>query len=208
MSVYENKILPHLLDTLCSHGSVMEQRAKVVPQATGVVLEIGMGSGINLPLYNADRVDFVWGLEPSKGMRQKAQANLKKSPVRVEWLDLPSEEIPLDDQSVDTIVLTYTLCTIPDWQAALQQMHRVLKPDGRLLFCEHGHSSHARVAKWQHRITPMWKKMVGGCHLNRSIAKLIGSSGFEITALETCYMKTFPKVTGYMYIGEARKIAV
>lgn len=208
MSVYENKILPHLLDTLCSHGSVMEQRAKVVPQATGVVLEIGMGSGINLPLYNADRVDFVWGLEPSKGMRQKAQANLKMSPVRVQWLDLPSEEIPLDDQSVDTIVLTYTLCTIPDWQAALQQMHRVLKLDGRLLFCEHGHSSHTRVAKWQHRITPIWKKMVGGCHLNRSIAQLIGSSGFEITTLETCYMKTFPKVTGYMYIGEARKIAV
>ena len=205
MSFYDNKILPHILDTLCSHGAVMSQRERVVPRARGVVLEVGMGSGINLPLYNPDIVDFVWGLEPAEGMRKKALPNLAKSPVEVKWLDLPGEKIPLDDESVDTVLLTYTLCTISDWQSALEQMHRVLKHEGKLLFCEHGHSCHEPVSKWQHRITPMWKKLAGGCHLNRSISEMISSSGFTITELDNCYMESFPKIAGYMYIGEAEK---
>ncbi|GAB3382068.1 class I SAM-dependent methyltransferase [Spongiibacter taiwanensis] len=205
MSFYEHRILPHLIDTLCSHQSVMRMREKVVPEARGAVLEVGMGSAINLPLYDPEKVDVIWGLEPSHGMRRRAQKNLAKSNLDVRWLDLPGEQIPLDDESVDTVLLTYTLCTIPDWQAALQQMHRVLKPDGRLLFCEHGRACHHTVEKWQHRVTPLWMKLAGGCHLNRDIDALIRAANFNITRAENCYMPGMPRIASYMYIGEAVK---
>lgn len=203
MGFYDNKILPIIIDKACSMTSIMGLREKVVPLAKGKVLEVGMGSGINLALYNPDNIDFVWGLEPSLGMRKKAQRNLDKSPVEVKWLDLPGEQIPLDDNSVDTVLLTYTLCTIPDWQRALQQMRRVLKPDGKLLFCEHGLADESSVQNWQNRITPAWKKIAGGCHLNRPIAESIASCGFTINTLETCYAPGVPKIAGYMYYGEA-----
>ena len=141
MSLYERYILPHIIDMGCGSKSIQMQRGKVVPLAEGRVLEIGIGSGLNIPFYNSEKVDFVWGLEPSEGMRRKAQKNLNRSAVEVKWLDLPGEEIPLEDNSVDTVLLTYTLCTIPDWQTALYQIHRVIKPSGKLLFCEHGAAS-------------------------------------------------------------------
>ena len=142
MSFYEERILPHIIDKACSMGQVMKLRSQVVPQARGRVLEVGMGSGINLEFYNQDQVELVYGLEPSEGMRRKALPNLQRSPIKVEWLDLPGEKIPLEDNSVDTVLLTFTLCTIPDWHAALQQMKRVLRPGGNLLFLEHGESPH------------------------------------------------------------------
>ena len=205
MSFYENKILPYLIDRTCSVGQVMKLRSKVVPQAHGVVLEVGMGSGINLEFYNPEHTTLVYGLEPSEGMRRKAQHNLARSPVKVEWLDLPGEQIPLEDESVDTVLLTFTLCTIPDWMAALKQMHRVLKPDGTLLFLEHGQSPDNGVHKWQDRITPVWKKIAGGCHLNRPISELIQQAGFRIEELENLYMPKTPKVAGYIYKGRAVK---
>lgn len=205
MSLYDDRVLPALIDKLCSHDSIMDMRHKVVPRASGVVLEVGMGSGINLGLYSPEKVAFVWGLEPAPGMRRRAEHNLAASPVEVRWLDLPGEEIPLEDRSVDTVLLTYTLCTIPDWQKALDQMRRVLKPDGKLLFCEHGRACDHSVEKWQHRITPVWKKIAGGCHLNRRIDELITSGGFRITALENRYMEKLPRIASYMYIGEAVK---
>jgi ubiquinone/menaquinone biosynthesis C-methylase UbiE len=204
MSFYENRILPGLLDKVCSMGQIMDMREKVVPLAKGVVLEVGMGSGLNLPLYNPEQIDFVWGLEPSEGMRRRAQPALATSPVEVRWLGLKGEDIPLEDNSVDTVLLTYTLCTIPDWQTALAQMKRVLKPDGQLLFCEHGRSPHENVEKWQDRITPVWKKFAGGCHLNRPIAELIASAGFQIESLDNLYMNKTPKIAGYMFYGRAR----
>lgn len=207
MSFYENHILPHIIDRACSMGQVMKLRSQVVPLARGRVLEVGMGSAINLEFYNADCVDMVYGLEPSEGMRRKAMPNLAKSPVKVEWLDLPGEKIPLDDHSVDTVLLTFTLCTIPDWQTALQQMWRVLKPGGELLFLEHGESPHTNIRKWQHRITPGWKKLAGGCHLNRHIADLIRHAGFEILELENLYIPKAPKIAGYIYKGRAIKPA-
>ncbi len=182
----------------------MKLRSQVVPHATGTVLEVGMGSGINLEFYSPETVSLVYGLEPSEGMRRKAQANLGRSPVTVEWLDLPGEKIPLPDESVDTVLLTFTLCTIPDWQAALHQMKRVLRPGGELLFLEHGQSPDEAVQKWQHRITPGWKRIAGGCHLNRPIAELIRETGFEITELENFYMPKAPKFAGYIYKGRAR----
>ncbi len=207
MSFYENRILPHLIDWACSMDPIMALRQRIVPRADGVVLEVGMGSGLNLALYDSDRVDYVWGLEPSEGMRRKAAGNLAQSPVKVKWLDLPGEAIPLEDESVDTVLLTYTLCTIPDWQAALRQMHRVLRPHGKLLFCEHGRSPAQRISHWQDKLTPYWKRIAGGCHLNRPIQDYIASSGFCVEELENLYIEKAPHIAGYMYLGVASKLA-
>ncbi|MCH8498698.1 MAG: class I SAM-dependent methyltransferase [Marinobacter sp.] len=203
MRFYDEKVLPHLINKACTIGPIMKLRQQIVPRARGVVLEIGMGSGVNLPYYRPEQVDFVWGLEPSQGMREKARSNLQKSPVEVRWLDLPGEQIPLDDNSVDTVLITYTLCTIPDWQAALQQMHRVLKPGGLLLFCEHGRAPDHGVSKWQDRITPVWKTFAGGCHLNRNTLDMLTAMGFEVREVEQLYIRNTPKIAGYMYYGEA-----
>ncbi|GGE73318.1 phospholipid methyltransferase [Streptosporangium jomthongense] len=205
MSFYEERILPHIIDRACSMGQVMKLRSQLVPRARGRVLEVGMGSGINLEFYNPENVKVIYGLEPSEGMRRKALPNLKRSPIHVEWLGLPGEKIPLDDNSVDTVLLTFTLCTIPDWNTALEQMKRVLKPGGKLLFLEHGESPHERTRKWQHRVTPGWKKLAGGCHLNRHIADLIRHVGFELEELENLYIPNAPKIAGYIYKGVARK---
>ncbi|PCM45794.1 class I SAM-dependent methyltransferase [Marinobacter sp. ANT_B65] len=205
MSYYEERILPHIIDRACSMGQVMKLRSQLVPRAKGRVLEVGMGSGINLEFYNPETVSMVYGLEPSDGMRRKAIPNVKRSPIHVEWLGLPGEQIPLADNSVDTILLTFTLCTIPDWNTALLQMKRVLKPGGELLFLEHGEAPHETTRKWQHRITPGWKKISGGCHLNRHIADLIRHAGFELEELENFYIPNAPKIAGYIYKGMARK---
>lgn len=206
MGFYDTYILPHIINKACSVGQVMKLRQRIVPRATGVVLEVGMGSGINLPLYDSRQVIKVYGLEPSEGMRLKAQSNLRRSPVEVEWLDLPGEAIPLPDHSIDTIVLTFTLCTIPDWEKALDQMFRVLRPDGKLLFCEHGQSPEPGVAKWQHRVTPGWKKIAGGCHLNRPITDYLTHAGFTIKELDNLYMPKAPRIASYIYLGLAEKL--
>lgn len=203
MGLYDRFILPSIIDRACSIEPVMSLRRAVVPRAKGRVLEVGMGSGINLPLYQESQIEWVWGLEPSLGMRRKAQKNLRQSPVEVRWLDLPGEAIPLEDNSVDTVLLTFTLCTIPDWQRALEQMHRVLKPEGQLLFAEHGLASCQSVQRWQHRITPMWKKVAGGCHLNRPIPELLEQGGFHISEIQHQYMDKAPKIAGYVYWGQA-----
>ncbi|WP_416395662.1 class I SAM-dependent methyltransferase [Allohahella sp. A8] len=203
MSFYEDRILPHLIHIACGTKPVLHQRELIVPQATGQVLEIGMGSGLNLPYYDPTRVTKVWGLEPSKGMRKKAASRVAAVPFELEWLDLPGEEIPLESKSVDSIVLTYTLCTIPDWLKALKQMRRVLKPGGQLLFSEHGKAPDAAVARWQSRINPMWGKLAGGCHLNREIPRLLQAGGFRITGMDEGYLPAMPKVAAYNYWGRA-----
>jgi ubiquinone/menaquinone biosynthesis C-methylase UbiE len=202
MNIYEEYCLPHIINCACGMGAVEKQRSKIVPRARGKVLEIGMGSGLNLKHYNADLVDMVWGLEPSEGMRRKAQANIAESKVAVEWLGLPSEKIPLADDSADTVVLTYTLCTIADWQSALAEMHRVLSPHGQLLFCEHGNAPDANIQAWQRRVNPIWKKIAGGCNLNRKIPELISSAGFKIDELDESYIDG-PKIASYQYYGVA-----
>lgn len=203
MGMYEEYCLPFIINKACSSPAIQHLRQKIVPLAEGVVLEVGMGSGLNLPFYDADKVELIWGLEPSLGMRRKAQKNIDRSTIKVKWLDLKAEQIPLDDNSVDTILLTYTLCSIPDWKLALQQMRRVLKPDGKLLFSEHGASPDAAVLKWQNRITPAWKKLGGGCHLNRPISQYIDEAGFKIISLEADYIPNVPKIAGFNYLGIA-----
>lgn len=203
MSFYDDRILPHLINFACGTKPVLKQREKIVPQAEGRILEIGMGSGLNLPFYQPEKVDKVWGLEPSEGMREKARPRVEAAPFELEWLDLPGEEIPLDDNSADTIVLTYTLCTIPDWFKAVQQMRRVLKPGGKLLFSEHGKAPDEAVRRWQNRINPYWNKIAGGCHLNRDIPLMLQEGGFQLKELETLYVPKTPKTMGFTYWGFA-----
>lgn len=203
MSFYEDHCLPHLINLACNIKPVRKQREKVVPLAEGRVLEVGMGPGLNIPFYDPARVEFVWGLEPAEAMRKKAAPMLAKAPFDVEWLGLPGEEIPLDDDSADTVLLTYTLCTIPDWLCALGQMRRVLKPSGKLVFCEHGRAPDAGVRKWQGRLNPIWNKLAGGCHLNRPIPDLLGAAGFEIQTMESAYIPG-PRIAAFNYWGVAR----
>ena len=202
MSFYEDHCLPHLINLACNTKPVRKQRAKVVPLARGRVLEVGMGSGLNLPFYARDQIELVWGLEPAEGMRRKAAPAVASAPFEVRWLGLPGEEIPLDDNSADTVLLTYTLCTIPAWQQALQQMRRVLKPDGQLVFCEHGAAPDDGTRTWQRRLNPVWKRLAGGCHLNRPIPDYLRQAGFKIETLEERYIPG-PRIASYNYWGIA-----
>ncbi len=205
MGLYDDHVLPIVIHAICSSPPVMKMRARAVPRCAGVVLEVGAGSGINFALYDPALVEKVYALEPSAGMRRRARRNLATSPVPVEWLDLPGEQIPLADNSVDTVLLTYTLCTIPDAPAALAQMWRVLKPGGALIYAEHGLAPDAGVAAWQHRITPTWKQFAGGCHLNRPIAQLITDAGFVHAEQDAAYADGSPRFVGHMFTGLALK---
>jgi len=203
MGLYDRYILPYAINCACGISPIKKQREKVVPLCTGRVLEVGMGSGLNLPYYNKNEVEFVWGLEPSEGMRASAKQNLANSDIEVKWLDLPGEQIPLEDNSVDTVLLTYTLCTIPDAHTALSQMRRVLKPNGLLIFCEHGIAPDAHVQKWQNRLNKVWGALAGGCHLNRDIPKLIRQAGFDIKKQDEMYLPG-PKFAAFNYWGWAK----
>ena len=202
MNIYDRYCLPHILNLACNLKSIQSQREKVIPLAKGRVLEIGMGSDLNLPYYDTEKIEFIWGLEPSEGMRKKAQLGIKNAPFEVRLLDNPSEQIPLDDSSADTIVLTYTLCSISNWHKALTEMCRVLKQDGSLIFCEHGEAPDESVRKWQEIINPLWKKVAGGCNLNRPIPRLIKEGGFRIQAMESQYIDG-PKIAAFNYWGIA-----
>lgn len=205
MNFYDKYCLPHLINCACSMRPISRQRQKVVPLAAGRVLEVGMGAALNLPFYDPDKVDLIWGVEPSESMRRTARRRLQRASIPVRWLPVPGEEIPLDDSSVDSVLLTFALCTIPDWQAALRQMRRVLAPGGQLIFCEHGAAPDAGVRKWQARLNPLWKKIAGGCNLDRPIPNLLEESGFNIISMESEYLPGVPRIAGYNYWGTARK---
>jgi len=202
MGWYEEHILPHMIDLACSTKQNRRQREKIVPLAAGKVLEIGFGSGLNVPHYDAAKVEKIWGLEPSAGMRRKAQAMVRQSDIEIEFIDLPGEQIPLENESMDTVLVTYSLCTIPDARAALEGMRRVLKPGGQLLYCEHGVAPDDGVRRWQTRLNPLWSRVAGGCNMNRDIPSLLQSAGFNITSDERMYIPG-PKVLCYNYWGKA-----
>jgi ubiquinone/menaquinone biosynthesis C-methylase UbiE len=202
MGLYDRYILPPLINLACSSKPNMKQREKVVPLAEGEVLEIGVGSGLNFPFYDTNKVRKVWGLEPSEGMRLLARKKLAGSELNVELIDLPGEEIPLDTNSVDTVVVTYTLCTIPDAQRALRGMRRVLRPGGHLLFCEHGAAPDDGVRRWQERLNPVWRRFSGGCNINKDIPGLLESSGFRVVVDERMYIPGV-KALSYNYWGSA-----
>ncbi len=203
MSFYEERILPSLINVACSGKPARKQREKVVPRAYGDVLEIGFGSGLNLPHYDRNKVRRVFGLEPSDGMRRSAARNIDSSDIDVELIGLPGEEIPLDNNSVDSVVVTYTLCTIPDAVAALQGMRRALKPGGHLFFCEHGKAPDANVYRWQQRFNGIWSRFSGGCNMDRDIPELLQQGGFTIEDDNRMYIPGI-KALCYNFLGAAR----
>jgi len=202
MSFYDEKILPRFINLACGSKPTTKQREKIVPRAEGDVLEIGFGSGLNVPYYDKQKVRKVFGLEPSEGMRKLAADKVADSEIDIEFIDLPGEEIPLDANSVDTVLVTYTLCTIPNVAAALEGMRRVLKPGGTLLYCEHGKAPDAGVLRWQNRLNPAWEKIGGGCNINRDIPALIEDNGFSITSDERMYVPG-PRILSYNFWGSA-----
>lgn len=202
MSFYQDRVLPHLIHLSMRQRNLLAYRQRVIPAAEGRVLEIGVGSGLNLPLYTG-RAKRVIGLDPSPRLLAMAREASGGAAVPIELVEGSAEAIPLDDKSVDTVVTTWTLCTIPDAGRALGEMRRVLRPGGQLLFVEHGRSPDAGVRHWQDRLTPVWKRIGGGCHLNRGIAELIETAGFRMDRLETGYMNG-PKPMTFMYEGSAR----
>jgi ubiquinone/menaquinone biosynthesis C-methylase UbiE len=203
-TLYQRYLLHRLVQCACGSPVIDRQRQKVVPQAQGEVLEIGFGSGLNLPHYRREQVTTLWALEPSAEMRALAAPRVDASGLHLHWLDLPGEEVPLPDHSVDCVVMTFTLCTIPDAAAALAQVKRVLRPGGRLLFCEHGAAPDAEVRRWQDRLDGLWGKFAGGCHLNREMAPLIASAGFRFDELQSRYLPKTPRFAGYNTWGRAR----
>lgn len=203
MSFYDDRILPHLINLACGSKPARKQREKVVPLATGDVLEVGFGSGLNLPWYDTGKVRRIWALEPAPGMRKLAQRNIDASGLPVELIDLPGEEIPLDPESVDSVVITYTLCTIPDVRAALAGVRRVLRPGGRLFYCEHGKAPDAGVRAWQNRLNPVWRRFAGGCNMNRDIPALLNDAGFTIEEDNRMYVPGI-RALSYNFWGSAR----
>lgn len=202
MSLYETRILPRLIHFSMRQRNLTAYRERVIPAAEGAVLEIGVGSGLNFPFYTG-KAQSVVAVDPSAKLLRMASEAAGRRPFPVGLIEASAEAIPLPDSSMDTVVTTWTLCTIPHADRALAEMRRVLRPAGRLLFVEHGLSPDARVRGWQDRLTPLWKCLGGGCHLNRPVAALIESAGFGIERLETGYMKG-PKPMTFMYEGCAR----
>ena len=180
MGLYHRYLLPRFMDWACGVQAVEIQRRRLVPRARGRVLEVGIGPGRNLAFYDAAKVEQVWGLDPSRGMQRLAAKRARASGLEFEALELSAEAIPLDEGSCDTIVFTYVLCTIPDPLRALGEMRRVLKPEGRILFCEHGRAPDEKLVRWQGRLTPLWRLFTGGCHLDRDPIALLESAGFRV----------------------------
>ncbi len=199
---YERHVLPWLVDLACSVRPVRRQRQKVVPLARGRVLEIGIGTGLNLAHYDRAVVETIVGLDPGVEMHPLARRRSRNAGLAVELVGLSAERIPFDDGSFDTVLVTYALCTIPDPLAALREMRRVLRPGGRLVFCEHGRAPDASVRRWQDRLTPVWGKLAGGCRLNRDIPALLGQAGFRSADLQQRYLAG-PRALTYNYWGTA-----
>ncbi|MEL1223953.1 MAG: class I SAM-dependent methyltransferase [Candidatus Neomarinimicrobiota bacterium] len=205
MGFYDKYILPKFLNCACGSKPINYQRDKIVPLAKGVVLDVGIGSGLNIPFYNKSKIDYLYGLDPSEELIKLAKPVAKKNEFEIEFLQCGAEAIPLPDNSIDTVLITYTMCTIPDIKLSNSEIMRVLKTEGQLLFCEHGLAPDKNIAKWQRRINPIWNKIAGGCNLNRNIPNLITSSGFKILNMEEMYLPSTPKFAGYNYWGIAKK---
>lgn len=200
---YERVVLPRLLDLACGVKPVRRQRLKVVPKAGGEVLELGIGTGLNLPHYDRARLRRLVGVDPALQMHALAHRRARESGIEVELVGLSAEQLPLPDASFDCVVCTYTLCSIPDPAAALGEVHRVLRPGGRLLFSEHGLAPDESVRRWQHRLQPLWGPIAGGCRLSVDVPALLCSAGFD-ARIESRYLPG-PRFASYHYWGEASK---
>ena len=203
MSLYDKYVLPKFLNCACGSNPVSRQRQKVVPLVEGKVLEVGVGSGLNLPFYDKSKIDELWGLDPSEELSDMARKVADRENIVVNFISSGAEEIPLPDSYFDSVLITYTMCTIPEVARANKEIKRVLKRGGKLIFCEHGEAPDENIRKWQKRINPFWGKLAGGCNINRKIPSLIQNAGFEIVELEEMYLPKTPKIVGYNYWGYA-----
>jgi ubiquinone/menaquinone biosynthesis C-methylase UbiE len=201
MSFYDSWILASLLDLVMRQELFRKYRREVVPAARGRVLEIGIGSGLNLALYG-EQVEVVIGVDPSEQLLAIARLRAIEAAVRADFRVGSATEIPLESEAVDTVVMTWTLCSVPDPLKALRELRRVLKPSGALLFIEHGLSADPRIQQWQRRLTPLWRPIAGGCHLDRKVDELIRAAGFNLVKLRTEYAPG-PRLMTYMYVGMA-----
>lgn len=203
MGWYRERVLPHLIDRACGTSELQVWRKRVVQGLSGAVVEIGFGSGLNVAWYPPE-ISVVYAVEPASVARRLAEQRIADSPVKVEHVGLRGEEIPLDDDSCDSALSTFTLCTIPDVERALAEVRRVLRPGGRLHFLEHGLSPDASTAKWQHRIEPLQKRVADGCHLTRDPAQLVRDAGFQVEQVESRYARG-PKPWSWFTEGVAVK---
>jgi len=202
MNFYQKWILPRLVDVAMRNKVATRYRSRIVPKACGTVLEIGVGSGLNLPFYGIG-VEHLYGLDPSEELLAMAGKRARGIAFPIDFIAQTSEEIPLGDSSVDTIVMTWTLCSIADPVKALKELGRVIRPGGTLLFVEHGLAPEIRVQDWQQRLNPLWSKLTGGCNLNRRMDQLIRTAGFDLAELKTEYAEG-PRPLSYMYSGQAQ----
>jgi SAM-dependent methyltransferase len=202
-SLYDRFVLPRLLTCACSSPPMMKQRAKIVPRAQGRVLELGIGMGLNLAFYDPDKVTSVIGVDPAPQLRAAAEGAPRDPRLTVAVEDGTAEALPFEDRSFDTVVCTFTLCSVHTPAAALAEARRVLRSSGVLLFCEHGLAPDPGIAKWQRRIEPIWKRIAGGCHLTRPVAGAIAAAGFRLQGVETMYVPNTPKIAGWNEWGSA-----
>lgn len=203
--LWDRYAVPALVSCACSSKPIQKQREKVVPRATGQVLELGCGSGTNFDLYNWAAVEHLHAIEPAPGMLKRAdrvRMNLGLG-EKISLSPNGAEALPFEDESMDTVVITFVLCTIPDWEGALKEARRVLKPGGKVLFSEHGLAVDEGVAKWQRRIEPIYKPIAGGCHLTRDIPQLLQDTGFRLGETKAMYLPSTPKILGYVSWGDA-----
>jgi len=203
MPFYRDHIYPHLVSVLGDPKPIQEVRQRIIPLAQGDVLEIGVGPGVNFVHYDPSRVSRIYALEPNPGMIRLAEQHRRQTQVKIEFLDHPGERIPLEDRSVDTVVSTFTLCTIPGVVEAIRGMGRVLRPGGKFLFFEHGRAPDPRVQRWQTRSEPIAHWLFEGCHVTRDIPSLITSGGFQMEQIERAYLAPFPKSWTYCFWGTA-----
>jgi ubiquinone/menaquinone biosynthesis C-methylase UbiE len=204
LSFYERRILPHIINLAMNTKALKEERARCLQDVKGVVLEIGFGTGLNLPHYPR-AVTKVIGVDPSETSATLARKRIATSPFPVETIGLSAEKLPVPDASFESIVSTFTLCTIPDVSGALLEVRRALAPSGRFFFVEHGLAEDPKVERWQQRLNATNQKILGGCNLNRPIVALIEQAGFEVERLEKGYMKDAPKFAGFLYRGVAKR---
>jgi ubiquinone/menaquinone biosynthesis C-methylase UbiE len=203
VGIYARRILPGLIDFGMRRKPLLRLREDLVAAAQGHVLEIGVGSGLNLPFYRRDLEGFC-GIDPSPGLLAMARAQAAWVHFPVSLAEGRAEDLPLDDQSVDSVVMSWTLCSVAEPERALAEIRRVLRPGGCLIFIEHGRAPEPGVRGWQDRLTPLWRRLAGGCHLNRPIDRLIEAAGFHLTELETGYLVTGPRPLTFHYRGRAR----
>jgi ubiquinone/menaquinone biosynthesis C-methylase UbiE len=203
MGLYRRYVGPRLIAFACAQSRISELRQSIIPKARGVVLEVGIGPGLNLAHYDPAKVIKVIGLDPEPALLDLGKERIKASPVPVEIITAPGERIPLADNTADTAVLTYTLCSVQDPSAVLREIRRVLKPDGRLLFLEHGRSDDAPIAAWQDRLNPLWNLISCGCQINRDTRQLLRSAGFAVEDVDHFYLPGAPKILGFHCRGVA-----